>query len=108
MLNVENAVLGAQRADQLHVQLDNATVAPADSLVDVLDPDNDGYSPEYYVVFDPGTNAFQLLISVPHYSGHTLSLTTAFIRPPPSVIAGIGLGVLLLVPTAFVLFRRPK
>jgi hypothetical protein len=108
VLNVDNHVMGAQRKEELRVQLDNQTVTAASSLEDILDPDNDGFVPEYYVVFDPATDAFQLLVSVPHYSVHTLSLTTAIILPPPSVLVGIGLGVLLLVPTAFVLFRRPK
>lgn len=108
VLNVDGDVLGAQKREDLNVFLDNATVQPADNLTDILDPDNDGYSPEYYVVFDPNVHAFQLLVSVPHYSVHTLSVTTALILPPPSVVVGIVLGLVVLVPSAFVLFRRPK
>ncbi|GEM_PF-3697286 len=108
VLNVDNGVLGAQKKEDLNVLLDNVTVRPADSLPDVLDPDNDGLAPEYYVVYDPGADAFQMIVSVPHYSVHTLSVVTAIQEIPPSVVAGAVLGVVVLVPSAFVLFRRPK
>ena len=106
VLDIDGRVLGAQKASELVVRLDNMTVQPADNLTDILDPDNDGLLPEYYVVFDPGAQSFQLLVSVPHYSVHTLSVLTSIELPPPSVIVGIVAGVALLVPSAFALFRR--
>lgn len=107
VLNVDGRILGASKADQLHLLFDNETMRPADSLTDVLDPDDDGLMPEYYVVFDTGIEAFQLLVSVPHYSVHTLSVTTSLADlVKPSVLVGIVAGVALLVPTALLLFRR--
>lgn len=110
VLNVDGRVLGASQADHLNLMLDNASIPRASNLTDVLDPDDDGYSPEYYIVHDPlaAPDAFQLIVTVPHYSVHTLSVTTAFALPPPSVVVGLVAGLALLVPSALVLFRRPK
>ncbi|HUR69280.1 MAG TPA: hypothetical protein VM370_08535 [Candidatus Thermoplasmatota archaeon] len=106
VLNVDGRMLGADRADKLDVTLDNASIAPATDLADILDPDDDGFSPEYYVVYDPAAEAFQLIVTVPHYSVHTLSVTTLLDVLKPSVVVGVLAGVALLVPAGMVLFRR--
>lgn len=108
VVNVDGRVLGAESADKLQILLDNASVMPASNLTDILDPDDDGFHPEYYIVFDPLAHAFQLIVTLPHYSVHTLSVTTVLVLPPPSVAIGILAGLALLVPTALVLFRRSK
>jgi len=59
-------------------------------------------------VFDPEQGAFQLIVSVPHYSVHTLSVGSVLVLPPPSVVIGVVAGVALLAPTAMLLFRRSK
>ncbi|HEX2022162.1 MAG TPA: hypothetical protein VHH36_05575 [Candidatus Thermoplasmatota archaeon] len=106
VLNVDGRVLGAAEADKLDVKFDHEPIAQADDLVDALDPDNDGLKAEYYLVFDPMQEAFQLVVSVPHYSVHTLSIASIVPLPPPSVVVGVLAGVALLVPSALVLFRR--
>ena len=106
VLNVDGRVLGAESADKLNILIDNESVRPATDLTDILDPDDDGFHPEYYVVYDVQAQAFQLIVTLPHYSVHILSVTTAFVLPPPSVVIGIVAGVALLVPTALLLFRR--
>ena len=106
VLNVDGRILGAQKRDDLTILLDNLTIPAASSIADVLDPDDDGFLPEYYVVFDPGTETFQLLVSVPHYSVHILSVNSFIPLPPPPVVFGIVAGVAALVPGAYVLFRR--
>ena len=108
VLNVDGRVVGASRSDDLQVLFDNASIRHAESIADVLDPDDDGLQAEYYVVFDPSTEAFQLLVSVPHYSVHTLSVMTLVQVPPPSVIVGVLAGVLVLAASGVALFRRPK
>ena len=108
VLNVDGRVVGAQKREDLTILMDNMSIPAATDLADVLDPENDGYMPEYYVVFDPATESFQLLVSVPHYSVHILSVTTPIPLPPPSVVLGIVAGVALLVPGAYVLFRRKE
>ena len=106
VLNVDGRIVGASKADDLSVLFDNETITLASSIQDVLDPDDDGLAAEYYVVFDPAEEAFQLLVSVPHYSLHTLSVTTLLQSAPPSVIAGVIGGVVLLAASGVVLFRR--
>lgn len=106
VVNVDGRVLGAESADKLGITIDNETVRPATDLTDILDPDDDGFYPEYYIVYDVQAQAFQLIVTLPHYSVHILSVTTAFALPPPSVVIGIVAGLALLVPTALLLFRR--
>ena len=107
VLNVDGRVVGASRSDDLRVLFDNETIRHAESIADVLDPDDDGLQAEYYVVFDPATEAFQLLVSVPHYSIHSISVTTFVSVPPPSVVAGLLAGLVVLAASGVVLFRRP-
>ena len=105
VLNVDGRVIGADAADKLTISLDNLTIPRASNLTDILDPDDDGYAPEFYLVHDPAADAFQLIVTVPHYSVHTLSVTLVDILRP-SVVIGILAGTALLVPAALVLFRR--
>jgi hypothetical protein len=106
VLNVDGRMIGADRADKLNITLDNESIEPASTLEDALDPDDDGFDPEYYIVWDPTVEAFQLIVTVPHYSVHTLTVATLVEILPPSVTAGILVGVLVVVPMALVLFRR--
>lgn len=108
ILNVDGRVLGAARADKLDLKMDNVTVARSSNFTDAIDPDNDGDAPEYYVVHDPlaDPNAFQLIVTVPHYSVHTLSVTNVLELVKPAVVIGVLAGILLLVPAGLVLFRR--
>lgn len=108
VLNVDARVVGASKEGDLSILFDNETIQRADDLADVLDPDNDGVKAEYYIVFDPLTETFQLIVSLPHYSVHTLSVTTLAFLPPPSVVFGIVAGVALLVPAGFMLFGRRR
>lgn len=108
VLNVDGRVIGASQREDLQVLFDNETIQQADTLQDVLDPDDDGLDAEYYVVFDPAAQAFQMIVSVPHYSVHTLSVTTLIPLPAPSVVIGLVAGALLLVPSALLLFRRSR
>jgi hypothetical protein len=93
VLNVDGRVLGAQSAQKLNILLDNASMLPASNFSDILDPDDDGYEPEYYIVYDPSAEVFQLVVTVPHYSVHTLSITTFLEVVQPSVVVGVLAGV---------------
>lgn len=106
VLNVDGRVLGADHADKLTILLDNQTVQRASNLSDALDPDDDGFAPEAYLVYDPQVQAFQLMLTVPHYSVHTLSVTSLIELAKPAILVGVLLGTALLVPAAMVLFRR--
>ncbi len=106
VVNVDGRVIGASAADKLDIKFDNVSIARADSITDVLDPDDDGLQPEYYLVHDPLTDTFQVIVSVPHYSIHTLSVGVVVLPTPPAIIVGLLAGVLLLVPGGYALFRR--
>lgn len=108
VLNVDKALVHAGQASDLVVKFDNETISPAANLTDALDPDAHGLHAVYYVVFDPQQDAFQLIVSVPHYSVHTLSVGTLVELVQPSVVIGVVAGVVLLAPTAMLLFRRSK
>lgn len=99
-------MLGAENGEKLNVILDDLSIGPASNFTDILDPDDDGYTPEYYIIYDPGAHVFQLIVTLPHYSVHTLSVTTLLEILKPSVVIGILAGTALLIPAALVLFRR--
>lgn len=106
VLNVDGRVLGADNADKLTILVDNATVVRASNLTDALDPDDDGFSPEAYLVYDVQAQAFQLMVTLPHYSVHTLTVASLIELAKPAIIVGVLVGLVLLVPAGAVLFRR--
>jgi hypothetical protein len=59
-------------ADELSVRYDNETIDVADDLDDVLDPTDDEGEPEYLVMV--GGDGAQVLVSVPHFSPHTIEV----------------------------------
>lgn len=106
VFNVDGRVHGAERAEDLDIKFDNESISSASNLTDILNPDDDGLDAEYYVVFDPQTQSFQLIVTVPHYSVHVLSVGIIPIPLKPSVVVGVLAGVALLAPAGYVLFRR--
>ena len=78
----------------------------AADLTDILDPDDDGGQPEYWVVRD--ADGIQLMVSVPHWSVHAITVSSfgAFVTQP-SVLLGIGAGV-VGVGVAALLMLRPR
>jgi hypothetical protein len=74
----------------------------ADSLADVLDPTNDAGQPEYWVVKD--SNGLQVLVSVPHWSTHVVTLGGLDAIVPPSALVGLFAGVLASGIAAVALF----
>lgn len=106
VLNADGRIVGASKADDLTILFDGEPIAHASTIADILDPDDDGLKAEYYVVFDLGTETFQVLVSVPHYSVHILSVMTALPQLTPSIVLGVTAGILVLAASGFVLFRR--
>lgn len=115
VLNVERALL--ESADpkglvlayfDLHEQPDGSVLETevifrqAAGLQDVLDPTDDGGSPEYWVVED--ANGLQILASVPHWSAHAITVGSLALLAAPNVMAGIMVGVAGSVVAAAVLF----
>ncbi len=63
----------------------------ADSLEDVMDANNDGGQPEYWIVEDE--DGVHVMASVPHWSTHIIQVAADFLTQP-SVLIGIGAGIL--------------
>jgi hypothetical protein len=117
VLHVDPALLGNATADRLLLRYfddhDDGTqtevvFARAASLADVLDPTDDGGRPEYWVVSD--ADGLQVLVSVPHWSTHTVTLAGIAAILQPSVLMGLLAGVAgtLVAATAMFWPRRPR
>lgn len=88
------------------ILFDGSVAAQASSYADILDPNDDGGVAEYFVL--AGEAGAQVLVSVPHFSVHTVTLQQ---RPVEAnhlyMYATLFLAVVLVVETA-VLVRRRK
>ncbi len=104
VLNVDRSLLESADPESLvlgyfdlHEQADGSILETeilfrqASSLQDVLDPTDDGGSPEYWVVED--ANGLQLMSSVPHWSAHAITLGSLALITAPNVMAGLMIGV---------------
>jgi hypothetical protein len=99
ILHVDPALLGNSTEDRLDLHYfddhedgtqTEVVFARAASLADVLDPTDDGGRPEYWVVSD--ADGLQVLVSVPHWSVHTVVLSGLGAILQPSVLVGIVAG----------------
>lgn len=69
--------------NDLVVEYDGEAIRMADDTADVLNPNNDGIHAEYLITI--GTDGIEILISIPHFSEHMISITTL----PPEVMEEI-------------------
>jgi len=65
VVNVENT---------LEILYDDEPITLADDILDILNPNNDGLHAEYLLTI--GTEGMQILVSIPHFSEHTLSIVS--------------------------------
>jgi hypothetical protein len=69
--------------ENLLIEYDGGEIRMADDLDDVLNPDDDGSHPEYWIIHD--ANGTHILVSVPHFSEHEISVySTAFAASIPA------------------------
>ncbi len=111
---VNKSLLPAADADRLvlryfDVHADGQTEVlfqKASSLADVLNPADDNGQPEYWVVQD--ANGVQVLISVPHWSTHIVTLGGLDAIVQPTVLVGLvaGLAASALAAVALFIPRR--
>lgn len=101
---IDPALLGNASDADIAYAFDAAPLPSAVSIQDVLDPDDDGLEPERWTVRDEA--GLQLLVSVPHYSVHTVDVRALLAEAAPAIVAGVlaGLGAVALGGVA--LFRR--
>jgi hypothetical protein len=75
ILNIDNSVLGVVSIQQVKVEVDGQPVPLASDYDDVLDPSNDGGTPEYLILV--GGQGIQVLVSIPHFSTRTITIRGA-------------------------------
>ena len=58
--------------NNLIIEYDGEGIRMADDLKDVLNPDDDGSHPEYWIIYD--ANGTHILVSIPHFSEHEITV----------------------------------
>ena len=99
VVNIENEVLPVGWISKILV--DNVEIEMADNFSDILDPTNENV-PEYLIL--KGGKGAQILVSIPHFSTRTITITTLPTVPsagavsiPIMIFASIVLLLLVLV-----------
>jgi len=79
-------------------------IREASSIDDVLNSNDDAGQPEYWITQDlDGTQ--HVLVSIPHFSVHELTIASIGGVLAPSVMVGLGVGLAGTLVAAIVLFR---
>jgi len=60
--------------ENLIMEYDGEEIREADNLTDVLNPNDDGSHPEYWVIHD--ANGTHIIISIPHFSQHRITVSS--------------------------------
>jgi len=68
-INVDSSVFDV--TSEIVVEYDGELIEMADDINDVLNPNDDGSHPEYLITI--GANGTQLLVSIPHFSEHSIA-----------------------------------
>ncbi|MFH1101990.1 MAG: carboxypeptidase-like regulatory domain-containing protein [Methanobacteriota archaeon] len=103
---------GFQLGDKIEVTYDGETIDLAHNLTDVLDPNDDGSHPEYLLLI--GSDSIQALVSVPHFSEHTITISSVIeaIGGITAVVLYIAvfalLGVVYIIPFKLLRYRERK
>ena len=72
-------------SENLIIEYDGEAIRMADDLDDVLNPNDDGSHPEYWIVHD--VNGTHIIISIPHFSEHQITVYSAPIATLGSIVA---------------------
>jgi len=98
---------GAFSPKNFKVIFDGNEIPMADNLSDVLNPDNDGLQPEYSVVYVKSKcgDEFFLLISIPHFSTHTITIESLVKNPIFTGMAAVG-AMMVVIAAAWAMFRK--
>jgi hypothetical protein len=93
--------------DNIEILFDGKPIPLADNLQDVLNPNDDGLQPEYVMVnITAGSgNEFFLLISVPHFSEHSITIRSVVQNPVFFALAAVGAITVVLL-ASWVMFKK--
>lgn len=107
LINIDNYTKKVLQLDHITVWIDNEEINQADNYDDVLDPTNDGGEAEYLILV--GGNGVQVLVSIPHFSAHTITVGTMPTVPTagvPPLYLMLGAALGLVVVTVAVVWHR--
>ncbi len=103
-INIGEGVLSPQ---DLRVKFDGKELSMADNITDVLNPNDDGLQPEYVIVEIAAGKGeeFFILVSVPHFSEHIITLQSLSKNP---LFLGVAIvsAFLVLAVASWVLFKK--
>ncbi|MGB1698027.1 MAG: hypothetical protein ACPHK8_06475 [Thermoplasmatota archaeon] len=114
VLNVDRAQLQGPDLELRYFDLNDdgteteVVFRQATDLADVLEPTDDAGQPEYWIVEDE--NGVQVMVSIPHWSTHAVTLASAGSFVQPQVWLGALAGAVVAIVAGVALFRpsRPK
>lgn len=103
-----NMGTGTLSSRNLQVLFDGQPMSLADGLEDVLNPHDDGLQPEYVIVNVTARDGgeFFLLVSIPHFSEHTITVRAVLSNPLFLGLAAAGALAVVMV-ASWALFRKP-
>ena len=107
LINIDNYTKTVLQLDHITVWIDNEEITQATDYDDVLDPTNDGGEAEYLILV--GGNGVQVLVSIPHFSAHTITIGTMPTVPTagiPSLYLVLGAALGLVVVTVAVVWHH--
>jgi hypothetical protein len=78
VINIDNNTLTVSELTQILVLFDGKEIDLADDYADVLNPYNEDV-PEYLIIM--GAWGIQVLVSIPHFSSYTITITKRTITP---------------------------
>jgi len=104
VVNIDASILGISEIGDIVVLYDEHRLNMAADYEDVLNTsDNEA---EYLVI--AGGHGVQVLISIPHFSTHTIVITRATQESSMLLAIGIGLGVIGILTLLFLIFHRRR
>jgi len=75
-LSVSNDILEVMQEENVTILFDGEQIQMADNYEDIMNPDDDGGAAEYLVVVDSESGVVEVLVSIPHFSAHSITITT--------------------------------
>ncbi len=73
-LSVSSDILEVMQEENVTILFDGEQIQMADNYDDIMNPDDDGGAAEYLVVV--GSEDVEVLVSIPHFSAHSITITT--------------------------------
>ncbi|MHB8606582.1 MAG: hypothetical protein ACYDCK_15170, partial [Thermoplasmatota archaeon] len=105
IISLDQATLPSLSAGEADILIDGHLAQQASSYADVLNPSDDNGVAEYFVL--TGEAGSQVLVSIPHFSTHTVTLVAHEASAPPVFMyATIFLGVVVAAETVLLVRRK--